>query len=106
MSLVTLSGNDPRQYASDFWNSVEQKINFSLGTAIPTDPTASTYHQNRRKALFGSLLTETALEWFNTVEPTKTSTKLKEISKIDSQIAVINSNIDGKWKVPLDRKGN
>ena len=40
MSLVTFSGNDPRQNARDFWNSVEQKINFALGKTLPTDPTA------------------------------------------------------------------
>ena len=77
MSLVTFSGNDPRQNASDFWNSVDQKINFSLGTTLLTDPTALTNHQNRRKALFGSLLTETALEWYNTIDPTRNLDQIK-----------------------------
>ena len=76
MSLVT-SGIDPRQNASDFWNSVEQKINFSLGTTLPADPTALTNHQNRRKALFGSLLIETALEWYNTIDPTRNLEQIK-----------------------------
>ena len=77
MSLVTFSENDPRQNAREFWNSVEQKINFALGTTLPADPTALTNHQNRRKALFGSLLTETALEWFNTVDPTRNFDQIK-----------------------------
>ena len=80
MSLVTFTGNDPRQNASDFWNSVEQKRNLSLGTTLPTDLTALINHQNRPKALFGSLPTETALEWFNTVDPTRNLGRLKEIS--------------------------
>ena len=77
MSLVTFSGNDPRQNANEFWSSVEQKINFSLGTTLPTDAAALANHQNRRKALFGSLLTETALEWFNTIGPTRTLDQIK-----------------------------
>ena len=77
MSLVTFSGNDPRQNANEFWSSVEQKINFSLGTTLPTDAAALANHQNRRKALFGSLLTETALEWFNTIDPTRTLDQIK-----------------------------
>ena len=77
MSLVTFSGNHPRKKASDFWNSVEQKINFSSGTTLPRDPTALTKHQNRRKALSGSLLTETALEWFNNVDPTRNLDQIK-----------------------------
>ena len=31
LSLTTFSGNDPNYSALEFWNSVEQKINFSLG---------------------------------------------------------------------------
>ena len=45
ISLVIFSGNDPRQIASDFWNSVDQKINFSLSTTLPTDTSAITYHK-------------------------------------------------------------
>ena len=78
MSLVTFSGNDPRQNASEFWNFVEQKINFSLGKTLSTEPIALASHQNRRKALFGSLLTETSLEWFNTVDPTRNLDQIKE----------------------------
>ena len=77
MSLVTFSGNDPRQNANEFWSSVEQKINFSLGTTLPTYAAAVAKHQIRRKALFGSLLTETALEWFNTIDPTRTLDQIK-----------------------------
>ena len=78
MSLVTFSGNDPRQNANEFWSSVEQKTNFSLGTTLPTDAAALTNHQNRRNALFGSLLTETALECFNTIDPTRNLDQIKE----------------------------
>ena len=38
VSLVTFSGNDPNQNALEFWNSIDQKVKFSLGTTIPTDP--------------------------------------------------------------------
>ena len=77
MSLVTFSGNDPRQNATEFWNSVEQKINFSLGTTLPTDAAALANLQNRRKALFASILTETALEWFNNTDPTRNLDQIK-----------------------------
>ena len=70
MSLVTLSENDPRQNASEFWSSLEQKINFSLVKTLPTVPTALANYKYRRKAVF-ELMSETALEWFNTVDPTR-----------------------------------
>ena len=44
-------------------NSVENKILFSLGTR-PTAPAAQTSYNKRQHSLFGSLLTDTALEWF------------------------------------------
>ena len=62
LSLVSFSGNDPNQDAT-FWNSVEYKILFSLGTR-PTAPAAQTSYDKRQQSLFGSLLTDTALEWF------------------------------------------
>ena len=63
LSLVSFSGNDPNQDATSFWNSVENKILFSLGTR-PTAPAAQTSYDKRQQSLFGSLLTDTALEWF------------------------------------------
>ena len=63
LSLVSFSGNDPNQDATSFCNSVENKILFSLGTR-PTAPVAQTSYDKRQQSLFGSLLTDTALEWF------------------------------------------
>ena len=63
LSLVSFSGNDPNQDATSFWNSVENKILFSLGTK-PTEPAAQTSYDKGQQCLFGSLLTNTALEWF------------------------------------------
>ena len=62
-SLVSFSGNNPNQDATSFWNSVENKILFSLGTK-PTAPAAKTSYDKRQKSFFGSLLTNTALECF------------------------------------------
>ena len=36
LSLVSFSGNDRNQDATSFWNSVENKILFSLGTRPTT----------------------------------------------------------------------
>ena len=63
LSLVSFSGNDPNQDATSFWNSVENKILFSLGTR-PSTHAAQTSYDKRQQSLFGSLLTDTALEWF------------------------------------------
>ena len=63
LSLVSFSGNDPNQDATSFWNSVENKILFSLGTR-PTAPAAQTSYDKRQQFLFCSLLKDTALEWF------------------------------------------
>ena len=62
LSIVSFSGNDPNQDATSFWNSVENKILFSLGTR-PTAPAAQTSYDKRQQSLFGSLFTDTALEW-------------------------------------------
>ena len=64
LSLMTFSGNDPNQKATAFWNSVENKILFSLGQR-PADNDARRSYDSRQRSLFGSLLTDTSLEWFN-----------------------------------------
>ena len=64
LSLMTFSGNDPNQNATAFWNSVENKILFSLGQR-PADNDARRSYDSRQRSLFGSLLTDTSLEWFN-----------------------------------------
>ena len=69
LSLMTFSGNDANQNATAFWNSVENKILFSLGQR-PAD----------NDALFGSLLTDTSLEWFNdNVTSATTWAQLKDL---------------------------
>ena len=62
ISIVSLSGNDSNQDATSFWNSVEKKL-FSLGTS-PTAPAAQTSYDKRQKSILNSLLTDTALKWF------------------------------------------
>ena len=64
LSLMTFSGNDPNQNATAFWNSVENKILFSLGQR-PADNDARRSYDSRQRSLFGSLLSDTSLEWFN-----------------------------------------
>ena len=63
LSFVSFSGNDPDLKAKAFWTSVENKIVFSRGQR-PTDVDAQPNYDHRQKHLFGSLLTETALEWY------------------------------------------
>ena len=76
VSLTTFSGNDPSQSALDFWNSVDRKVKFSLGV-VPTDPDKKKSYENRQRSLFGSLLTDTALEWFNTIDEAKVLNDIK-----------------------------
>ena len=64
LSLMAFSGNDPDQNATALLNSVENKILFSIGQR-PTDNDARRSYDSRQRSLFGSLLTDTALEWFN-----------------------------------------
>ena len=79
LSFVSFSGNDSELNAKAFWTSVENKIAFSLGQR-PTDAGAQPNYDHKRKRLFGSLLTETALEW-STDEVTNATTwaKLKDL---------------------------
>ena len=62
LSIVSFSGNDPNQDATSLWNSVENKI-LLLGTG-PTAHAAQTSYDKRPQSLFGSLLTDASLEWF------------------------------------------
>ena len=60
--------------------------NFFLSTALPTDPNSLTNHQNRRKKIFGSLLTKTAFEWFITVDPKRNLDQIKVFTDSRDQI--------------------
>ena len=64
LSLMTISVDDPDQNATAFWNSVEIKILCSLGPR-PFDADTRRSYDSRQRSLFGSLLTDTALEWLN-----------------------------------------
>ena len=77
VSLTTFSGNDSSLSALDFWNSVDQKVQFSLGV-VSTVPDKKKSYENRQRSLFGSLLTDTALEWFNTVDEAKVLNDIKD----------------------------
>ena len=46
LSLMTFLGNDPKKNATAFWNSVENKILFSLGQR-PNDGDARRSYESR-----------------------------------------------------------
>ena len=62
LALDNISGNDPDQDAKSFLPTVENKINFSLGSR-PTDNAERTRYLIRKKALFSSFLPGPAAEW-------------------------------------------
>lgn len=63
LALDKFSGNDPDQDAKSFLLTVENKINFSLGSR-PTDAAERARYLFRKKALFSSLLRGPAAEWY------------------------------------------
>ena len=63
LALDKFSGNDPDQDAKSFLTTVENKINFSLGSA-PVDRDELIRYTFRKKALFSSLLRGPAAEWY------------------------------------------
>ena len=63
LALDNFSGNDPDQDAKSFLLTVENKINFSLGSR-PTDNAERARYLFRKKALFSSLLRGPAAEWY------------------------------------------
>ena len=64
--------------ALDFWNSVDQKVKFSFSLGVvPTDADKKSY-ENRQRSLFGSPLTDTASEWFNTVDEAQVLNDIKD----------------------------
>ena len=80
VSLTTFSGNDPIQSALNFLNSVDQRAKFLIGV-VPTDPDKKKKkksYENRQRSPFGSLLTDTALEWYNNVDEAKVLNDIKD----------------------------
>ena len=63
LAFDKFSGNDPDQDAKSFLLTVENKINFPLGSR-PTDIAERTRYLFRKKALFSSLLRGPAAEWY------------------------------------------
>ena len=63
LALDKFSGNDPDQDAKSFPFTVENRINFSLGSR-PTEIAERTRYLFRKKALFSSLLRGPAAEWY------------------------------------------
>ena len=63
LALDKFSGNDPDQDAKSFLPTVENKINFSLGSR-PADNAERARYLFRKKALFSSLLRGPAAEWY------------------------------------------
>ena len=63
LALEKISGNDLDQDAKSFLLTVENKINFSLGSR-PTDNAEKTRYLFRKKALFPALLRGPAAEWY------------------------------------------
>ena len=62
-ALDKFSGNDPDQDARSFKFTVENKINFSLGSR-PTDMAERARYLFRKEALFSSLHRRPAAEWY------------------------------------------
>ena len=75
--LDKFSGNDPDQDAKSFLTTVENKINFSLGSE-PVDNAELARYTFRKKALFSSLLRGPAAEWYEaTVDDATTWDRIK-----------------------------
>ena len=63
LALDKFSGNDPDQDVKSFLLTVENKIDFSLGSP-PNDAGEAARYLFRKKALFSSLLRGPAAEWY------------------------------------------
>ena len=63
LALGKFSGNDPDQDVKSFLLTVENKIEFSLGSP-PNDAGEAAKYLFRKKALFSSLLRGPAAEWY------------------------------------------
>ena len=71
ISLEEYTGLDPSEDVTDFLSLIERKIEFLLGVR-PGPGDAQNGYDARRKALFGSVLTGPAAQWFSSlpaVEP-------------------------------------
>ena len=79
LALDKFSGNDPDQDVKSFLLTVENKIDFSLGSP-PNDAGEAARYLFRKKALFSSLLRGAAAEWyegFNVGNPLPTWIQVK-----------------------------
>ena len=63
LALDKFSGNDPDQDVKSFLLTVENRLDFSLGSQ-PNDAGEAARYLFRKKAFFSSLLREPAAEWY------------------------------------------
>ena len=68
-ALEKFTGLDPSEDAQEFFNLIQRKIQFSLGTRDPADADLQAAYDARQKALFGSVLRGPAAQWFETLAP-------------------------------------
>ena len=64
-----LTGLDPPEDAQKFFNLIQRKIQFSLGTRDPADAGLQATYDARRRALFGSVLRGPVAQWFDSLNP-------------------------------------
>ena len=75
------SGYDPNQEAAFFWNSLNIEKLSSLGTK-PGAPAANSGYNKRQQSFFSSIVTDTAIKWFEGEVAKTTTWKIPKKNKI------------------------
>ena len=76
LALEKFIGIDSSEDPTTFVHLIEKKLSFSLGSR-PTVRNIQTVYDDRRKALFGSVLRGPAAEWFDSLEAALTWDEIK-----------------------------
>ena len=106
LALDKFSGNDPDQDAKSFLLTVENKINFSLGSRL-TDAAEGARYLFRKNALFSSLLRGPAAEWYaDSKTLQQLGTRSEPPSSIDYQMNATNTDTESQQRIVYEATKN
>ena len=99
LALEKFIGNDSSEDRTAFIRLLEKKISFSLGSRPAViESNIQTVNDDRRKALFGSVLRGPAAEWFDSLEAALTWDEIKSLL-LDSLTGKCSTDFESKLKI-------
>ena len=100
LALEKFIGIDSSEDPTAFIRLLEKKISFSLGSRAATNENnIQTVYDDRRKALFGSVLRGPVAEWFDSLDAALTRDEKKHGLLLDSLTGKCSTDFEPKLKI-------